>query len=105
MSNYSYPRPLNDEQFTRLRAYIYAQPQIDHQKFSAKWDVSREFIAEICWVDIRTCHSWFSQGRTHQSPQAYHKWYLTLADLILERFDEFPEFLQVLLCPSNQGNF
>jgi hypothetical protein len=105
MSNPQLPRPLNPQQLLRLRAFIYIEPQINHQEFSAKWYVSRELIAQICRVDIRTCNSWFSQGRTHQEPQPYHKLYLSLADLILESFDELPEFLQTLLCPPNYGDF
>lgn len=105
MTNPQFPRPLNSQQLTRIRAFIYADPAIDHQQFEAKWDVSRELIAELCQVDIRTCNSWFSQGRSRQFPQLYHKWYLTLADVILERFDELPNFLQTLLCPSGESDF
>ena len=82
-----------------MRAFIYAVPILNHQEFLAKWDVSRELIAQVSHVDIRTVNSWFSKGRTHQEPQLYHLWYLTIADLILDQYEYLPEFLQILLCP------
>ncbi|MHC5675297.1 hypothetical protein [Nostoc sp.] len=96
MSN---PKPLTPQQLARLRAFIYAVPILDHQEFVAKWDVSRELIAQISHVDIRTVNSWFSKGGTHQDPQLYHKWYLTMANIILDQYEYLPEFLQTLLCP------
>ena len=102
MTNYKLPRDLSFQQFARLLAFIYATPLLDHQQFLAKWNVNRKLIAEICEVDIRTVNSWFSQSRFHQSPQNYHKWYLTFADIVIERFDELPDFLQVLLCPDEE---
>lgn len=102
MTNYKLPRDLSFQQFARLSAFIYATPLLDHQDFIAKWNVNRRLIAEICKVDIRTVNSWFSQGRFHQSPQNYHKWYLTFADIVIDRFDELPDFLQVLLCPDEE---
>ena len=92
------PRFLSPQQLKRLRAYIYAEPTLEHYQFTAKWDISRELIAEVCRVDIRTINTWFAKG-LHQSPQEYHLWHLSFADLILERFDELPDFLQALLCP------
>jgi hypothetical protein len=94
------PRSLSPQQLKRLRAYIYAKPTLDHYQFLAKWDISRELIAEVCRVESsRTVNTWFSQSRSQQSRKTYHLWYLTFADLILERFDELPDFLQILLCP------
>jgi hypothetical protein len=93
------PRSINPQQLKRLRAYIYAKPTLDHYQFTAKWDISRQLIAEVCGLQSRTVNSWFSQSESHQSPKTYHLWYLTFADLIVERFDELPEFLQTLLCP------
>jgi hypothetical protein len=98
MSN---PKSLTPQQLARLRAFIYAVPILDHQEFVAKWDVSRELIAQICHVDIRTCNSWFSSGRTHQEPQLYHKWYLTMADIILDQHEDLSEFVRTLLRPDN----
>ena len=98
MSN---PQSLTPQQLKLITAFIYAVPILDHQEFTAKWDVSRELVAEICHVDIRTCNSWFSQGRSHQDPQLYHKWYLTIADLILEQYEYLPEFVGILLCPDD----
>ncbi|MHC5722635.1 MAG: hypothetical protein ACYTXY_00440 [Nostoc sp.] len=94
MSN---PKSLTPQQLARLRAFIYAVPILDHQEFVAKWDVSRQLIAQISHVDIRTVNSWFSQGCTHQEPQLYHKWYLTMADIILDQHEDLPESLQILL--------
>ena len=93
------PRSLSPQQLKRLRAYIYAEPTLDHYQFTAKWDISRQLIAEVCRVQIRTVNTWFSQGQFHQSPQTYQKWYLTFAHIVIERFDELPDFLQILLCP------
>ncbi|MBD2527371.1 helix-turn-helix domain-containing protein [Nostoc sp. FACHB-133] len=98
MSN---PKPLTPQQLARLRAFISAEPLMNHQEFTSKWDVNRELVAEICHVDIRTCNCWFSQGFSHQDPQLYHKWYLTIADLILDQYEYIPEFLQILLCPDD----
>jgi len=98
MSN---PKPLTPQQLARLRAFIFADPLMTHQEFAAKWDVSRELIAEICHVDIRTCNSWFSRGSSHQDPQLYHKWYLTIADLILDQYESIPEFVAILRRPDD----
>ncbi len=102
MNNRQFPRDLSFQQFARLSTFIYATPLLDHQEFIAKWNVSRRLVAEICRVDIRTVNSWFSQGQFHQSPQNHHKWYLTFADIVIDRFDELPDFLQVLLCPDEE---
>jgi len=102
MTNYKLPRDLSFQQLARLLAFIYATPLLDHQQFIAKWNINRRLIAEICKVDIRTVNGWFSQSHSHQSPQNYHKWYLTFADIILEQFDELPDFLQALLCPDEE---
>ncbi|MBN3945377.1 MAG: helix-turn-helix domain-containing protein [Nostoc sp. NMS7] len=98
MSN---PKPLTPQQLARLRAFIYAVPILDHQEFVAKWDVSRELISQICHVDIRTCNSWFSLGGSHQEPQLYHLWYLTMADIILDEYEYLPESLQTVLSPDD----
>ena len=94
MSN---PKPLTPQQLARLRAFIYSEPIMTHQEFAAKWDVSRELIAQLAHVDVRTVNTWFSQGRTHTEPQLYHKWYLTMADIILGQYEYLPQFLQTLL--------
>ena len=98
MSN---PKPLTPQQLARLRAFISAEPLMTHQQFTSKWDLNRELVAEICHVDIRTCNSWFSLGRSHQEPQPYHKWYLTIADLILDQYESIPEFVAILLSPDD----
>lgn len=94
------PQPLSSVQQTRLSAFIQAQPPIDCQRFSAKWDLPRSQIAQICRVDTRTCNTWFSGGRSRQTPQPHHEWYLTLADLVLEQFENLPASVQTQLCPS-----
>lgn len=98
MNNPQFPKPLTPQQLARLTGFIYAQPLIDHQTFTAKWDVSRELIAQISHVSVHSVNTWFSQGLTHQEPQLYHKWYLTMADILLEKYEYLPEFLQTLLC-------
>ncbi|WP_373525998.1 hypothetical protein [Nostoc sp.] len=98
MSN---PKPLTPQQLKLIRAFIYAVPILDHQEFVAKWDVSRQLIAEVSHVDIRTVNSWFSLGRTHQEPQLYHLWYLTMADIILDQYQDLPEFVRTLLYPDD----
>jgi hypothetical protein len=104
MSNHQSSRTLSPQQLARLGMFIYAEPFLDHKAFIAKWNVSRELVAQICHVDIRTCNSWFSLGRSHQEPQPYHKWYLSLADIILDQFEELPEYLQNLLCPLHDDH-
>lgn len=96
------PRKLTPQQLKRLQAYISAQPILTHQTFLAKWDISRELTSEICRVHFRTLNSWFAQADVHQSCKKYHFWHLTFADIILERFDELPDFLQLLLCPVDK---
>ena len=98
MSN---PKPLTPQQLARLRAFIYSEPIMTHQKFAAKWDVSRELMSEITHVEIRTVNSWFSLGVSHQEPQLYHKWYLTMADIILDQHEDLPELLQTVLRPDD----
>lgn len=102
MPNPTSPRKLTPQQIQRLRAFIYAEPILNHQTFVAKWLVSRELIALLSHVNIRTVNAWFSQGSTHQEPQLYHKWYLTLANAILEQYEELPEPLRTLLCPVDE---
>lgn len=97
MSSPKLPRPLTPLQLKRLKAYIYAEPILDHQAFIAKWDLNRQLIAQVCRVDLRTVNTWFSQGRTHQEPQTYHLWYLTIGDIVLEQYEDLPEFLQIVL--------
>lgn len=99
MSSPKLPRPLTSQQLKRLRAYIYAEPILDHQAFIAKWDLNRQLIAQVCCIDVRTVNTWFSQGRTHQQPQTYHLWYLEMANIIFEQYEELPEGLKTLLCP------
>ncbi len=98
MSSPKLPRPLTSLQLKRLKAYIYAEPILDHQAFITLWDIDRKLIAQVCRVDLRTVNTWFSQGRTHQNPQTYHKWYLEMANIILEQYEYLPECLQTLLC-------
>ncbi|MHC5722563.1 MAG: hypothetical protein ACYT04_24260 [Nostoc sp.] len=100
MNNPKFPRPLTPQQLARLRAFIYADPLMTHQEFVAKWCVKRELVAEICHVDIRTCNSWFGRGCTHQEPQLYHLWYLTMADIILD-YEDLAESLQTVLSPDD----
>ena len=96
MSN---PQPLSLIQERRLRAFIYAQPALTLIQFLSKWQVSQEFVAELCRCDVRTVKRWRRQGRNYEAPQHY-QWYLALADLILEHFDDLPEALKNLLCPQ-----
>ncbi|MCC5610572.1 helix-turn-helix domain-containing protein [Nostoc sp. CHAB 5834] len=99
MPNPHSPRELTSQQLQRLRAYIYVDPPLDHYQFLSKWDISRELTAQICRCDLRTINAWFAHGRIHRSPQEYYLWHLSFADIILERFDELPDFLQLLLSP------
>lgn len=103
MPNPPSPRKLTPQQLKRLRAYIYVYPPLDHYQFLAKWDINRELTAQICRCELRTINIWFAQGRIHRSPQEYHLWHLSFADIILERFDELPDFLQLLLCPDDDN--
>lgn len=97
------PRKLTPQQLKILQAYISAKPILTHQTFLAKWDLNRELTAQICRCDLRTINAWFAHGRIHRSPQEYYLWHLSFADIILERFDELPDFLQVLLCPDDDN--
>jgi hypothetical protein len=103
MPNPPSPRKLTPQQIQRLRAYIYVDPPLDHYQFLMRWDVDRELISQVCHVNIRTVNTWLSKGSVHQSPQRYHLWYLSFADIILERFDELPDFLKVLFCPLDDN--
>ena len=65
-----------------------------------KWDLDRELIAQVCHVNIRTVNAWLSQGaRTPITPEISFVVLKFSRIIILERFDELPDFLQILLSP------
>jgi len=90
----------SSKQRERIFSFIHAPIQINPQQFKNKWDVNSEFIAELCNCDVRTVNRWLASDRNYTPALRCHQWELALADLILEKFEDLPAYLQQLLCPD-----
>jgi hypothetical protein len=69
------------------------------QQFYAKWAVTRDELACICFRSLTTVDSWFTYGRRHRSPAINDLRHLALMDFLLEHFEEIPKPLLDVLCP------
>lgn len=91
------PQPLTDIQQARLEAFIATNPPISLLMFLSKWDISREELAILCHVDVRTLNRYLARGRNREEPRPTLNWYLILVNLMLEHFDELPNDFQSII--------
>lgn len=98
----SKPRPLGERELRLIEQFTNCQLKMTPRQFYSKWDVSYEIIAQLCKCDAVTVSRWFRRGRNYRPPQPYHKWYLALADLVLESYEDIPEKLLNRLCPRRK---
>lgn len=92
------PRLLNEKERQLLILFSQCQLSMTPMEFWSKWDVSQEEIARICRCDVSLVSRWFSPRSNTTQPMTYHLWYLALADLFLEFYDQLPNDLQQQLC-------
>lgn len=94
------PQPLNAIQIQRLSAFLINSPPTTLSIFWSKWDLPREELARICYIDTRTLNRYLARGNNREQNNPTLNWYITLVDIILEHFDDLPTNLQVILCPE-----
>ena len=97
------PRPLTDREQNLIQLYSCCQVGMTPQQFYSKWQVNYEVIACICSRSISTVGRWFARGRNYQRPTPTDLRHLALMDFLLEYFEEIPEELRDLLCPTDRG--
>ena len=94
------PLPVSEQQMQLIRSFIHSKILMTPQEFLSKWDVTQEFIAEICQCDLRTVKRWlkgnFGKAASHRS----HQLKLGIVNLILSYFERLPDFLKSVLCPG-----
>jgi hypothetical protein len=95
MSN---PRPLGERELRLIELFCNCRLEMTPRQFYEKWGVTYAQIAQLCRCDITTVNRWFQRGHHYQPPRHYHKWYLALADVFLECYEDIPETLLNRLC-------
>ncbi|WP_446400149.1 helix-turn-helix domain-containing protein [Coleofasciculus sp. C1-SOL-03] len=98
------PRPLTQRERDLIEFYTYCELGMTPKQFYAKWQVTYEIIAALCFRSLSTVNAWFSRGRYYRRPTPNDLRNLALMDFILEHFEEIPEDLLDLLCPSSGNN-
>ncbi|MBD2124913.1 helix-turn-helix domain-containing protein [Microcoleus sp. ZQ-A2] len=101
MSN---PRPLGERELRLIEQFTNCQLKMTPRQFYSKWDVTYATMAQLCRCDVMTVSRWFRQGCNYRPPKPYHKWYLALADLVLESYEDIPEKLLNRLCPRRKND-
>jgi hypothetical protein len=97
----SKPRSLSQREHLLIQRYSQCELGMTPRQFYAKWDVNYELIANICDRSPLTVQRWFSGGRNHRRPTSVDLRHLAILDFLLEHFEEIPEILRKLLCPSD----
>jgi len=95
-------RPITKRERKLINLYSYCQLGMTPQQFYSKWNVNYEVMSLICDRSISTVRRWFQRGRNYRPPQPADLRHLALMDFLLEHFEDIPEELRNLLCPSNQ---
>jgi hypothetical protein len=94
------PLPVSEQQMQQIFAFIHSETRMTPKQFLYKWDVTQEFIAELCQCNERTVKRWikgkFGKASSHRS----HQLKLFIADLILSNFEGLPDNLKSLFCPN-----
>jgi hypothetical protein len=96
------PRPLGERELRLIEQFSNCRLGMSPRQFHSKWDVSYAIMAQLCKCDAVTVSRWFRQGRNYQAPKPYHKWYLALADIVLESYEDIPEKLLNHLCARRE---
>lgn len=96
------PRRLGQRELRLIELFANCRAEMTPGEFYSKWGVTYAQIAQLCRCDIATVSRWFGRGRNFHPPRHYHKWYLTLADVFLESYEDIPETLLNRLCLSRE---
>ena len=93
------PCRLTERERTLIALYCTCSFGMTPQQFYAKWAVTRDELASICFRSLSTVDRWFTQGSSYRSPAINDLRHLALMDFILEHFEEIPKPLLDVLCP------
>jgi hypothetical protein len=94
------PRLIGERELRLIALFANCRLEMTPRQFYEKWGVTYAQMALLCRCDINTVNRWFGRGRNYYPPRHYHKWYLALADIFLECYEDIPESLLVHLCLS-----
>jgi hypothetical protein len=92
------PRPIGSREKRLLELFVNCRLEMTPQQFYSKWAVSYAQMAQLCRCDTVTVSRWFRRGCNYRPPRHYHKWYLALADIFLESYEDIPNSLILRLC-------
>ncbi|NEO98718.1 MAG: helix-turn-helix domain-containing protein [Symploca sp. SIO1C4] len=95
---------LGARELNLISLYSYCQLGMTPQRFYSKWEVTHEQIALICSRSISTVRGWFRRGSSYRRPTPNDLRHLALMDFLLEHFEEIPEELWQLLCPTDTNS-
>lgn len=91
------PKTLSERELYLITMYSNWDFNMTPKQFYAKWQVSYEQIALICYRSDSTVRGWFKQGKNRRYPNRNDLRNLALMDFLLEHFEEIPEHLRQLL--------
>jgi hypothetical protein len=94
------PSPVSEQQLQQIRSFIHSKTRMTFQEFLSKWDVTHDFLAELFQCDKSTVNSWINGNLGDSTSQRSHQFKLFIADLIIEKYEDLPVFLQQQLCPD-----
>jgi hypothetical protein len=93
----THPRPIHERERNLIALYRNCPLGMTPQQFYAKWQVTQQDIAIICFRSIHTVQGWFSRGGNYRHPTPNDLRHLALMDFILEHFEEIPKPLFEML--------
>lgn len=99
-SKSSKPRTLTKREHDLINLYSHCQLGMTPQQFYAKWEVTYDVIALICSRSISTVRCWFRRGSNYRRPRPNDLRHLAFMDFLFEHFEEIPQEIVNLLCPS-----
>lgn len=86
----SHLRRINPRELHLIQVYSNWEFGMTPTQFYAKWGVSYEQIASICFRSDSTVRGWFKSGKNQRYPTRNDLLNLGLVDLLLEHFEEIP---------------
>jgi hypothetical protein len=92
--------PIGERELRLIELFANCRVEMTPRQFYSKWAVTYAQMAKLCRCDAVTVSRWFGRGRNYQPPNHYHQWYLALADIFLESYEEIPEEFLNRLCPD-----
>ena len=92
------PRPIGPRELRLIEQFANCQVEMTPKEFYGKWAVTYAQMAQLCHCDIATVSRWFTRGRNERASRPYHRWYLGLADIMLESYEDIPTTLLNRLC-------